>query len=90
MLVANALCWFCHGAAQFCSFNSISVYYSTGFLNGHNDYFTYTTRYKTFHGYDLRENEAPANIRKYRGKYSTHIFTEKTIDIFKNDQTGKV
>ncbi|XP_045173834.2 arylsulfatase J-like [Mercenaria mercenaria] len=60
-----------------------------GFLNGHNDYFSYQSRYKTYKGFDLRENEDPAEMKKYHGKYSTHVLTEKAIDIFKQDRTGK-
>lgn len=54
-----------------------------GYLNGHEDYFSHVARYRAWRGYDLRENENPADIVKYNGTYSTHLFTEKTIDILR-------
>lgn len=60
-----------------------------GFLNGHNHYFTYVSQYKSFSGFDLRENEERANIKKYRGKYSTKVFADKVIEIFKSHRSAK-
>ncbi|XP_045173721.2 arylsulfatase I-like [Mercenaria mercenaria] len=59
-----------------------------GFLNGHGEYFSYKSKYKHYRGFDLRENEAPANIKKYQGKYSTHVYANRVIDIFKQHKTG--
>ena len=42
------------------------------------------------HGYDLMENDRPANISKYNGSYSTHLFANKVKDIIQNHDTDKV
>ncbi|XP_045200174.2 arylsulfatase J-like [Mercenaria mercenaria] len=52
-----------------------------GFVAGHSDYYTHITEHEGMVGYDLMENDQPANMSKYRGKYSTTLFTEKVKDI---------
>ncbi|XP_045187096.1 arylsulfatase J-like isoform X2 [Mercenaria mercenaria] len=63
-----------------------------GLLSGHSDYFTHVTgnyQEKVMAGYDLMENERPANISKYHGTYSTHIFGSKVKDIINEHDTEK-
>ncbi|XP_060585574.1 arylsulfatase J-like [Ruditapes philippinarum] len=52
-----------------------------GFLTGHMDYFTHIALHQKYHGYDLREDLEPADVNKYNGRYSTHMFTERVVDI---------
>ena len=64
-----------------------------GFLSGHSDYYTHLTgNYKeTFMiGYDLMENDRPANISRYNGTYSTHLFANKVKDIILKQESRKV
>ncbi|XP_053391739.1 arylsulfatase J-like [Mercenaria mercenaria] len=60
-----------------------------GFLNGHSDYYNHSVKYKGMNGYDLFENDHPANISKYTGSYSTTLFTEKVRDTIQNHNTEK-
>ena len=41
-------------------------------------------------GYDLMENDRPANITRYNGSYSTHLFANKVMDLIRNHDTSKV
>ncbi|XP_053390526.1 arylsulfatase J-like [Mercenaria mercenaria] len=55
-----------------------------GFLSGHSDYYTHETGNwwgKFMTGYDLMDNDQPANITRYNGSYSTHLFASKAKDI---------
>ena len=40
------------------------------------------------YGYDLYQDKTPAP--EYRGQYSTHVFTEKAIEIINNHDRNKV
>ncbi|XP_060562376.1 arylsulfatase J-like [Ruditapes philippinarum] len=63
-----------------------------GFLSGHSDYYTHqTSNYqdKIMTGYDLLENDQPANISKYEGVYSTHLFANKVKDIIRKQELSK-
>ncbi|XP_045192995.2 arylsulfatase J-like [Mercenaria mercenaria] len=60
-----------------------------GFLNGHQDYYTHRTKFEQWSGYDLLENEKPADVEKYNGIYSTHLFTGKVIDILNTHNKTK-
>ncbi|XP_053404319.1 arylsulfatase J-like isoform X2 [Mercenaria mercenaria] len=54
-----------------------------GYVSGHTDYYTYKTHHEDMSGIDLMENDQPANISKYYGKYSTRLFTNKAEDIIR-------
>ena len=43
---------------------------------------------KTLSGYDLHANKTP--VFQYKGQYSTHLFTNKTIDVIKRHDKTKV
>ncbi|XP_045159647.1 arylsulfatase J-like [Mercenaria mercenaria] len=63
-----------------------------GFLSGHSDYYTHVTgnyQEKVMIGYDLMENDKPANISKYNGTYSTHLFGSKVKDIINGHDLKK-
>ncbi|KAL4220260.1 hypothetical protein ACF0H5_020667 [Mactra antiquata] len=51
-----------------------------GLLNGHSNHFNYTVA----QSYDLHEGENNADMAKYKGRYSTHLFAEKAINIINN------
>ena len=62
-------------------------------MSGHSDYYTHLTgNYKdTFMiGYDLMENDRPANISRYNGTYSTHLFANKVNDLIQKQESSKV
>ena len=42
----------------------------------------------TMKGYDLHQDEDP--VEQYKGQYSTHLFTEKAIDVINNHDKSKV
>ncbi|XP_030849646.1 arylsulfatase B-like [Strongylocentrotus purpuratus] len=61
-----------------------------GYLIGAEDYYTHMRSYnvgsKTLSGYDLHANKTP--VFQYEGQYSTHLFTNKTIDVIeRHDKT---
>ncbi|XP_053397039.1 arylsulfatase J-like [Mercenaria mercenaria] len=63
-----------------------------GFLSGHSDYYTHVTgNYQEKHmfGFDLMENDRPANISKYNGTYSTYLFGSKVKDIINGHDLEK-
>jgi hypothetical protein len=65
----------------------------SGFLSGHSDYYTHITgnyQEKVMIGYDLMENDTPANISKYNGSYSTHLFATKVKDLIRKHNIDKV
>jgi hypothetical protein len=41
-------------------------------------------------GYDLREDEEPANMSMYNNYYSTDLFADKAIDLIQKHDTNKV
>ena len=41
-------------------------------------------------GYDLMENDRPANISRYNGTYSTHMFANKVKDLLQEQESSKV
>lgn len=61
-----------------------------GFLSGHSGYFTHKTCDMKTCGYDLMENDVPANITKYNGVYSTFLFRDKVKEIIRNHDLSKV
>lgn len=61
-----------------------------GFYNGHSDYFTHITKHRQgVKGYDLMDNDQPANFSAYDGYYSTDLFADKTIDIIQKHDSNK-
>jgi hypothetical protein len=62
----------------------------TGFLTGHMDYFTHIASHQKYHGYDLREDLEPADVNKYNGRYSTHMFTERVVEILQKHNKTQV
>lgn len=61
-----------------------------GFYNGFTDYFTHISRhYRGIQGYDLMENETPANWSMYDGIYSSDLYAERTIDIIRKHDSQK-
>ncbi|XP_060603789.1 arylsulfatase J-like [Ruditapes philippinarum] len=61
-----------------------------GFLSGHSDYYTHITgnyQEKLMTGYDLMENDAPANISRYNGAYSTQLFATKVKNIIRKQDS---
>lgn len=60
-----------------------------GFLNGHGDHFNHSMMYRGMDGYDLMENDQPADINRYKGIYSTTLFTDKVKDIIKTHNKDK-
>ena len=41
-------------------------------------------------GYDLMEDDRPADILRYNGSYSTNLFAEKVMDVIKTHGFEKV
>ena len=71
----------------------IILFLLKGFLSGHSDYFSHLTtnwERERMSGYDLMENDEPADIERYNGTYSTHLFGEKTEDIILSHGIEKV
>ncbi|KAL4220553.1 hypothetical protein ACF0H5_020951 [Mactra antiquata] len=61
-----------------------------GLLNGHSDYFSYYTGSEYNEGgYDLYEDEEPADVNKYKGIYSTKVFADRAIDIVNSHHTSQ-
>nr|XP_054764493.1 arylsulfatase B-like [Lytechinus pictus] len=62
-----------------------------GYLTGSENYYfhnrSYTVNGKYIRGFDLRDNKTPAF--QYKGQYSTHLFTKKTIDVIKTHDKSK-
>ncbi|XP_053389731.1 arylsulfatase J-like, partial [Mercenaria mercenaria] len=63
-----------------------------GFLTGHSDYYTHITNQFGRHfmsGFDLLENDQPANMSKYIGYYSTNLFADKVKSIVRQHYVDK-
>ncbi|XP_060590787.1 arylsulfatase B-like [Ruditapes philippinarum] len=61
-----------------------------GFQSGHSNYFTHETVDENMKGYDLMENDQPANISKYLGVYSTNLFTNRVKSIIHTHDKSKL
>ncbi|GFS06974.1 sulfatase 1 [Elysia marginata] len=59
-----------------------------GMLLGHGDHFTHSTGRRRNVFLDLRFNDEP--IRNETGHYSTHLFTQKSIDVIKAHDKSKI
>ncbi|KAL3871152.1 hypothetical protein ACJMK2_039169 [Sinanodonta woodiana] len=57
-----------------------------GYLTGSEDYFTRNRCYESYCGVDFRDNLEPVN---QTGEYSTHLFTEKVINLIQNYDGSK-
>ncbi|XP_053391467.1 arylsulfatase J-like, partial [Mercenaria mercenaria] len=63
-----------------------------GFLTGHSDYYTHiTNQFGSYFmsGFDLLENDQPANMSKYSGYYSTNLFADKVKNIVRQHYVDK-
>ncbi|GFS18383.1 arylsulfatase B [Elysia marginata] len=58
-----------------------------GYLNGQEDYFTHYRPYDGTPYLDLRHEATP--VMNETGRYSTHLFTSKAIDLVKNHDRSK-
>lgn len=58
-----------------------------GYWTGHEDYFDRTSE-ENWWGIDFRHNEEPVDIEQYEGLYSTHIYTNKSVEVILNRRSN--
>ena len=59
-----------------------------GYWTSHEDYFDRTSTQANWWGIDFHENEKPVDMEEYEGLYSTHIYTNKSIEIILNRRSN--